>query len=136
MSVMITGRYLGDKKALMTHGPSRTELRTAAPVDNQGDGSSFSPTDLLATALGSCMLTVMSIKAENDGMNYSGAHFSVEKIMSASPRRVGELKVEFHLPRTLTDIERQKLEKTAATCPVHHSLHPDVKVDLKFHYDV
>jgi uncharacterized OsmC-like protein len=136
MSVAITGRYVGDKRVELGHGPSGAKLVTAAPVDNQGDGSSFSPTDLVAGALGACALTVMAIVAERSGLDLAGARFALEKHMSASPRRLGEVPVTIHLPGSLAARDRAKLEAAARACPVHASLHPDVKATLTFVYDV
>lgn len=135
MSVRVTGRYLGNKRNELVHEPSGTAITTAAPVDNQGDGSTFSPTDLCAASLGACQVTVMAIVAERDGIDLSGTHWSVEKTMAQSPRRIGLLKVEIHLPKNLDAAARSKLEAAARACPVHHSLHPEVKVEAAFIYD-
>lgn len=136
MTVRIEGKYIGNKKLELLHVPSGVTIRTAAPKDNEGDGSSFSPTDLCAASLGACMLTVISIVAERNGLDLTGAHMNVEKHMQANPRRIARLPVNIHLPRTLRQEDRQKLENTARTCPVHHSLLPELEVDLQFHYDV
>ena len=136
MAVEITGRYTGQLKTEMTHGPSGVVLRTAAPVDNQGDGSSFSPTDLVAAALASCMVTTLAIVAERDGVDLSGVSFRVEKHMAGEPRRIARLPVEIHLPAGLPPAERTKLERAAQTCPVHRSLGADVEHDVRFVYDV
>lgn len=136
MAVEITGRYTGNLKTEMTHGPSGTVLRTAAPVDNQGDGSSFSPTDLAAAALASCMVTTLAIVAERDGIDVSGVTFRVEKHMANDPRRIGSLPVEIHLPADLEPAQRQKLERAANHCPVHRSLGDAVEKDARFVYDV
>lgn len=136
MGVKISGRYLGNKRVEMTHAESGTKIITAAPKDNNGDGSSFSPTDLVAAGLGACMMTVMSIVAERNEINMDGAWFEVEKNMQASPRRIASAPVSLHLPEALTDEERRKLEAAARACPVHHSLHPETDVQIQFHYDV
>jgi len=136
MTVFIEGRYLGDKKVGIRHGDSGVMLQTAAPKDNGGDGSSFSPTDLVGAAIGSCMVTIMALIAERDGISLAGSWFAVEKHMSSAPRRIGRLPVAIHLPTRLTADERAKLERGAHTCPVAHSLHPDVKVEVTFCYDV
>lgn len=136
MAVTMTGRYDGGLKMMLQHGPSGTELRTAAPVDNQGDGSSFSPTDLVAAALGACMITTVAIVAERSGIDVSGSHFSLEKHMRSDPRRIDRIPVTLHLPAALTSEERQKLERTALACPVHASLHPEVGKDTEFVYDL
>src|SRR5690349_3800793 len=98
MSVEITGRYTGKLGTELTHGPSGALLRTAAPLDNQGDGSSFSPTDLVAAALASCIVTTMAIVAEREGISFRDATFRVEKHMIAQPRRIGALPVVVHMP--------------------------------------
>lgn len=136
MAVEITGRVTGKLKTEMIHGPSGVALRTAAPLDNQGDGSSFSPTDLAAAALASCMVTTMAIVAERDGVDFSGVTFRVEKHMAGDPRRIARLPVEIHLPASLPPAERQKLERAAHTCPVHRSLDAGVEQDVRFVYDV
>ena len=136
MSVEIRGRYAGNKKTILTHLPSGVEFATAAPLDNQGDGSSFSPTDMVAGALGACMLTLIAIVGERDGLDVSGTHFRVEKHMQASPRRIGRLPISVHLPVGLNTEARAKLERAALTCPVHHSLHPEIEIPVEFCYDV
>ena len=136
MSVKINGKYLGNKNTELTHGPSSATLRTAAPLDNNGDGSSFSPTDMIAAAAGSCMLTIMDIYAERNSIDLTGTHFSVEKEMQTSPRRIGKITIEFHLPSGLDAEQRKKLENAALTCPVHKSLHPEVELPTEFLYDL
>lgn len=130
------GTYLGNKKLSLCHLESDTTIQTAAPKDNQGDGSSFSPTDLFASSLGACQLTVMSIYAERSGIALTGSYFEAEKIMSDVPRRVKEIKVVTHLPTALSEEERRKLETIADTCPVRRSLHPEIVVTETFVYDV
>lgn len=130
------GRYLGNKKVELIHEPSGMKMHTAAPKDNNGDGSSFSPTDLSAAALGACLLTVMGIFAERNGVDLTGSFFSIEKIMINNPRRIGELPLTVHLPRALPPDVRSKLEKVAHSCPVRHSLHPEIKVTSSFVYDI
>lgn len=134
MAVEITGRYAGRLKVELVHGPSGTRLTTAAPVDNQGDGSSFSPTDLVATALGACMLTTMAIFAERVGIPLAGATFRVEKHMEGNPRRIARLPVRFEMPAGLSADDRTKLERAALTCPVHRSLGADVDHPVEFVY--
>jgi putative redox protein len=134
MAVEITGKYVGNLKTELTHGPSGAVLKTAAPVDNNGDGSSFSPTDLVAAALGACMTTVMAIVAERDGIDLTGLAFRIEKHMVANPRRIGALPVVIHMPAGLTPEQRQKLERSALTCPVHHSLLPEIEKEVRFEY--
>jgi putative redox protein len=136
MAVEISGRYTGHLNTEMTHGPSGTVMKTAAPLDNQGDGSSYSPTDLVAAALASCIVTTMAIVAERDGVDLGGVSFRVEKHMASDPRRIARLPVTIHMPAALTADQRVKLERTAHTCPVHRSLGPDVEKDITFLYDV
>ncbi|MDZ4785345.1 MAG: OsmC family protein [bacterium] len=136
MTVKITGSYLGNKKVELLHGLNNSTIMTDAPKDNSGDGSLFSPTDLLAASLGTCMLTVMSIFAESNKIDMSGTKFELEKHMLPSPRRVGSIPVKIHLPASISKINREKLEKIALTCPVSKSLHPDIDIDLKFIYDI
>lgn len=135
MAVSITGSYAGNLNVSLTHGPSGNAIHTAAPVDNHGDGSSFSPTDLVAAALGACMLTVMGIAAEREGIALEGAHFALEKQMRSDPRRIDAVPVRLHLPVALDAEQRARLERVALACPVHHSLHPDVRKEVEFVYD-
>lgn len=134
MAVEITGKYIGNLKTEMTHGPSGAILRTAAPVDNQGDGSSFSPTDLVAAALGSCMVTTMAIVAERDGIAAEQFTFRIEKHMVNAPRRIGAIPVEIHMPKGLSSDQRIKLERAAHHCPVHRTLLPEVDKTVTFVY--
>jgi len=133
VSIQVT--YEGDLRCRATHGPSGKELTTDAPVDNRGRGESFSPTDLVATALGTCMLTIMGIAARQHGWDLAGTTVTVEKKMVADPvRRIGELSVEFHVQGRFDAGERLVLERAALTCPVHKSLHPDLKIPVRFHW--
>lgn len=134
MGVSITGRYAGNLKVALRHGPSGAELTTAAPVDNNGDGSSFSPTDLLATALGACMMTLMGIVAEREGIRFEEASFELEKQMRADPRRVDAIPVTIRMPAGLGAAERRKLEHAALTCPVHRSVLPEIDKPVQFIY--
>lgn len=134
MAVEITGEYLGALEVRMRHGPSGTTLTTEAPADNGGTGGSFSPTDLVAASLASCMMTIMALVAERDGIDMRGASVRVEKHMAASPRRIARLPVVFRLPARLSPAERTKLENAAKGCPVHRSLHPDVDAPIAFEY--
>ncbi len=126
--------YLGDLRTEMTHMQSGTKLVTDAPTDNHGKGESFSPTDLVAGALGSCMMTIMGIAAKTHGMNIDGTKLSITKVMSASPRRIGEIVIDVTFPMDYEPKQRMILENAAATCPVAHSLHPDTKQTIRFHY--
>ena len=123
--------YEGGLHTTAVHGPSEAELETDAPVDNQGKGESFSPTDLLATSLASCMLTTMAIVGEGEGWKIDGARARVEKHMEVEPRRrVARLAVELSMPGGFSDVARARLEETARGCPVASSLHPDTLVEI------
>ena len=133
MSVRIEVEYQGGLHTRALHAPSGTTLETDAPKDNEGKGESFSPTDLLATSLGTCMLTVMGILARRKGWEMKGARVSVDKDMVADPvRRVGHLGLRFEMPAGIPEDARKPLERAAHTCPVHQSLHPEVKLDIAF----
>ena len=133
--VEIDVAYQGDLRTNCQHRPSGRELETDAPVDNHGRGESFSPTDLLATALGTCMLTVMGIVARREGWALEGARTRVEKHMAADPvRRVGRLVLSFELPAGLSADARAMLEQAARTCPVKQSIHPEIETELVFRW--
>jgi len=136
MGTRVIGKYLGDKKVEITHEPSQAALITDAPLDNQGQGRNFSPTDLLSAALGSCVMTVIAIVAERSGFDVAGMHVEVEKIMAENPRLIAALPVVMHLPKNLDAAAREKLERAALKCPVHASLNPSIKADITFVYDV
>jgi putative redox protein len=127
--------YQGKLRCQATHEPSGVKLITDAPKDNMGEGSSFSPTDLLATALGSCMMTIMGMVAQRESIDIAGSTVQVVKEMTAAPpRRIAKLTVQFTVPTPLTEVQRQKLHNAAMTCPVHKSLHPDVEVAVTFNW--
>ena len=133
--VRIDVRYEGDLRARARHGPSGAELLTDAPADNQGLGRSFSPTDLLATALGTCVLTLMGLAARARGLQIDGATATIEKQMTAVPRRrVARLVVNVDVPHDPGPEGRRALEEAARACPVTGSLHPDVVLDLSFRW--
>lgn len=134
MAVEIRGTYTGELKMELKHGPSGTGLRTAAPVDNKGDGSSYSPTDLVAAALGSCAVTTMAIVAEREGIPFPNAEFIIEKHMRSGPRRVDRLPIRIRMPAGLTADQRKVLEDTARGCPVERSLLPEIERDFTFDY--
>lgn len=134
MAVEITGRYDGNLKVELTHGPSGRHLTTAAPVDNNGDGSSFSPTDLLAASLGACMVTIMGIVAAREGISLDGLSFRLEKHMASDPRRVSSVPVTIEMPAGLSPEARRRLEAGALACPVHKSLPPELKREVRFLY--
>ena len=130
-----TARYAGHLRTEATHLASSNVIQTDAPVDNHGRGEAFSPTDLVSTALGSCMMTVMGIVAERHQWDLVGSTFAVKKHMSTeAPRRIAQIDVTFTLPAALTPIERVLLERSAHTCPVGLSLHPDVRQNIVFEY--
>jgi uncharacterized OsmC-like protein len=135
MAVEITGRHIGALKMELTHGPSGAVIRTAAPKDNNGDGSSFSPTDLLAAALGSCAVTTMAIVAQREGIPFGEASFHVEKHMVSDPRRVGRLPLTITMPRGLSAEQRGRLERIARSCPVDRSLGAEVEREMQFVYE-
>jgi len=131
--VAIQFEYQGDLHCKAVHGPSETELFTDAPKDNQGRGESFSPTDLVATALGTCMLTVMGIMARTLNLDIVGTTATGEKEMtSTAPRTIKSLTVKIHVPQSLSDENKLKFERAVHTCPVHKSLHPDVQTPIEF----
>ena len=134
MIVEITGRYTGNLGTLMVHGPSGASLRTAAPLDNQGDGSSFSPTDLGAAALASCMVTIMAIAARDADIELEGLEFRVEKHMAAEPRRIASLPITIEMPAGLTPDQRSLLETAAGSCPMCASLSRAVERRVEFVY--
>jgi uncharacterized OsmC-like protein len=127
--------YLGELRTEARHVRSGEKIITDAPVDNQGKGEAFSPTDLLATALGSCMLTVMGIAAREQKVSIDGTTCSITKIMGTEPRRVAEVQITFNFPANdYTDKVKIILERAAHTCPVSKSLHPDLKETLVFNW--
>lgn len=127
--------YDGGMRCRATHGPSGTVIATDAPKDNHGRGEAFSPTDLTATALATCILTTMAIQTRNDGLALEGIRAELEKHMTtAPPRRIARLVVRLHMPRGIPAAAREKLVKIAHSCPVALSLHPDVVQELSFIY--
>lgn len=126
--------YIGELKTEAIHLKSGSKVITEAPEDNNGKGEKFSPTDLFATSLGSCMLTIMGISAQAHGFSVEGTRVEVEKIMAANPRRVSEIKLEIHLPRKdYTDKEMRLIESAIKTCPVANSIHPDIVKTISYH---
>ncbi len=128
--------YKGDLRTTATHLQSGTVIETDAPTDNQGKGERFSPTDLVATALGTCMITTMAIKARTMNIELDGTRVDVTKVMVSDPRRVGKIVAHMYMPAGLQVDEKTKeiLERTARTCPVERSLHPDVALDIAFYW--
>jgi putative redox protein len=133
--VTIQVHYDGGLRCTSTHGPSKTKLLTDAPVDNMGKGESFSPTDLVATALGTCMLTTMAIMADRHAWKIEGSSATVVKHMVADPvRRIGKLEVSIRMHGEFDARARETLERTAHTCPVHKSLAPNVEIPVTFEW--
>jgi uncharacterized OsmC-like protein len=127
--------YEGDLRVRAKHGPSKTELVTDAPVDNQGKGQSFSPSDLVATALGACMATIMGIVAERHHWDLKGMKVSVKKHMVTEPvRRIGKIEVLFQIPNIKEEKDRKLLENAAYTCPVCRSLSPEIEKKIQFQW--
>jgi len=125
--------YDGKLRCTATHGPSDTSMTTDAPKDNMGLGASFSPTDLVGTALGTCMLTTMGIVAQRHNIDLTGSTAKVVKEMVTAPtRRIGKLTVEITVPTVLTEEQQTRLREAALHCPVHKSLHPDVQLPVTF----
>jgi putative redox protein len=131
--VQINIAYQGELRCAAVHEPSATQIVTDPPKDNQGRGESFSPTDLVATALGTCMLTIMGIASRLINVDLRGTKVTVVKEMVAVPlRRIGKLTVTIEVPVQVTEEQKQKLIKAAMTCPVHESLHPDIEKPIEF----
>jgi len=125
-------KYLGELRTESTHLKSGATIFTDAPVDNHGKGEAFSPTDLVANSLATCMLTVMGIKAESLGVDFTGATAEVTKVMGTEPRRIIEIDVVFTMGIQVDEKTKTILERTAYTCPVHQSLHPEIKKEITF----
>lgn len=126
--------YLGNLRTESVHLQSGSKMITDAPVDNHGKGEAFSPTDTVATALATCMITVMGIKAKSMDVDIKGVTAEVTKIMSSSPRMISEIIVKVEFPMTFAEKTRKILENTGMNCPVLLSLHPDIKKDISFNY--
>jgi uncharacterized OsmC-like protein len=134
--VEVTVKYTGDMHCDATHGPSQSKISTDAPSDNKGKGEAFSPTDLVATALATCISTTMGIKAEDLGVDLRGMTVSVQKGMSKdAPRRIVALPSEVHIPLSPGHPQRKVLEQTALNCPVHKSLPPEIYRPTKFFWE-
>jgi putative redox protein len=128
--------YKGELRTVATHLQSGSPIETDAPTDNQGKGERFSPTDLVATALGSCMVTTMGIKARGMDIDLTNTRLDVTKVMVADPRRIGKIIVHVFFPEGLAIDQKQKdiLENTARTCPVERTLHPDTELEMVFNW--
>jgi len=128
-----TVHYTGDLRTTCTHLQSQSAFETDAPVDNNGKGERFSPTDLMATSLAACMITVMGIKARTMGFDLTDIRIEVLKKMKADPRRVGGIDLTFHIPAALQEVDEKTkiiLKNTGETCPVIKSIHPDIEVNI------
>ncbi len=132
--VKVSATYQGQKHCQAIHEPSQSALETDAPKDNQGLGEKFSPTDLVATALGTCILTTVAIVAERDGVDVKGSTVEVEKHMSTNPRRISELVVKLNYSKSIDEKYRTKIKNTADACPVSKSLHPETKIKIQISY--
>ena len=128
--------YEGELRTVAQHTASGTRIETDAPVDNHGKGEKFSPSDLVATALGSCMLTMMGMKARDLNIDLKGTRIEIQKFMKAEPRRISGISLTFHLPNNLHLSEKNKtiLQRAADTCPVFYSIHPDIDVQVNYNW--
>lgn len=127
--------YEGNLRTNAIHLQSGEKIITDAPKDNQGKGEAFSPTDLLAASLGSCMMTIMGIQARKNNVNIDGISAKITKIMAQNPRRVSEVVIEFNMPEgNFTEGQKKLLEEAALNCPVAKSIHPGLKQTVKFNY--
>lgn len=129
-------QYSGNLRCEVVHAHSNTQIETDAPLDNKGKGERFSPTDLLCTSLATCILTTMAIAAEERGWKFEGVKAEFEKIMSSTPRRVGEIKIHFTFPDLgYDDLMKEKIQRYAYACPVSRSLNPDVLQTVTFAFN-
>lgn len=126
--------YEGDLRTTCIHIKSSNQFVTDAPVDNNGKGEAFSPTDTVATGLASCMLTVMGIKARDLNVDLKGATAAVTKTMTANPRRISKIEVHITIPVSADEKTQKILENTGNTCPIHYSLHPDIEKIISFQW--
>lgn len=133
--VQMTVMYEGGLRCMLQHGPSGNTVQTDAPVDNKGKGETFSPTDLCASALGSCIATIVGMQMEALGIDLKGMKIDVRKEMSKGlPRRITRLETEIWLPVELNDAYKEKVQIAAKNCPVHHSLHPEIEKLITYHW--
>jgi uncharacterized OsmC-like protein len=128
--------YLGELRTRCTHLRSGNEFITDAPLDNNGRGEAFSPTDTVATALASCMLTVMGIKARSMELELKGSYADVTKRMAANPRRISGIDIQLYLPATISEKDQDILERVGNTCPVMQSIHPDIETAIQYHWQL
>jgi uncharacterized OsmC-like protein len=127
-------RYLGELRTSSMHMQSGTEIITDAPLDNHGKGEAFSPTDMVANSLATCMITIMAIKARDMDLELKGTTAEVTKVMAAEPRRISEIHIHFEMDYAADTKTKTILERVAMTCPVHFSLHPDIKKKISFNW--
>lgn len=133
--VTVKTKYLGELRTENVHLQSGSKIITDAPTDNRGKGEAFSPTDMLATALGNCIMTIMGITAMDNGINLVGTELDITKVMADDPRRVAEVIIEFNFPANgYTEEEKQLIESVAGTSPVPLSVHPDLKQTIRFNW--
>lgn len=131
----IESKYVGGLRTESVHLRSKNKFQTDAPVDNNGKGETFSPTDTLAASLGACMMTVMAIAGEQNGFDMKGMRLETEKVMTINPRRIGALKVNFYWDNCpLDEVQRQWIKEVGINCPVALSLHPDLKQEINFDF--
>ena len=126
--------YQNNLRTEAEHIATGEKIITDAPVDNNGKGEAFSPTDLVSTALGSCMITIMAISANKYDIDVSGTDASVKKIMGFDPRRISEISIDINMNKNIEEKDRKRLERAALACPVHKSLHPDLEKKIRFIY--
>ena len=126
--------YQNNLRTESEHIASGEKIITDAPVDNNGKGEAFSPTDLVATALGSCMITIMAISANKYDIDVTGTNASVKKIMESDPRRISKISIDINMNKNIEEKDRKRLERAALACPVHKSLHPDLEKKIRFIY--
>lgn len=133
--VTMTGYYIGGLRTEVTHLKSGNKVITDAPPDNQGKGEAFSPTDLTCASLNSCMMTLMGMVAQREGINLEGLRAEIVKIMASNPRKIAEVRITFtHDGLTATDVQKEKLKRAALTCPVALSLDPSLKQEVAFNF--
>ncbi len=133
--ITVKSEYLGELRTDAEHVKSGNHFQTDAPVDNNGKGETFSPTDTVAAALGSCMMTVMAIAGENRGFDMSGMNQEITKVMAANPRRISKIKIDFFWPNcNLDQKDRELLKDIGRNCPVAQSLSSDLEQDITFHF--
>ena len=129
-----TSTYSGELRTQSVHTQSGETYITDAPTDNEGKGEAFSPTDIVATSLANCMMTIMGIVSKRKGLTIEGTEAKIDKFMGTDPRRITEIKIDFYFPLNFSGDERKLLEKSALNCPVAKSLSSDLKQNIQFHY--